>query len=248
MADASVNPRYISQLRPVFVDNVAEVHERAEQKRRCAQEDLLKKKKASESVLVFSFTKDDEPPVFMEFQDRFSYPYFTLTEGVLDHLELGPSTESAKGNKLNHTVHYYNPVHDTWMKRAVDSVILLTKPSQTLFFKATNVTSYPSFDRHFAAAAATPVSHKEVNFRHGPVLSGERRYVRRTRTKMRAGTSQTLDDVLEISSSDEVQDDTLPVLTQKRRFDQSEAPSSQRRRCGGSESESDDDGKYLCQQ
>lgn len=177
----------------------------------------------------------------MEFQEGFSYPYFTLTEAVLDHLELGPP----EGNLSNYTVHYYHPGHDTWMKQAVNSVITLTKPSQTLFLKATNVTSFPSFDRHFAAAA-TPVSQKDSTFRHGPLLSEERRHVRQTRTKMRAGVSQTLGDMLEISSDDEVQDDSLPVLnTQKRRSDsQPEALLSQRRRC---DSESDDDGMYFCQ-
>jgi hypothetical protein len=57
MADASINPRYASQLHPIFVDHVADVHERAEQKCWHAQEVLQNKKRAQEHVIVFSYTK-----------------------------------------------------------------------------------------------------------------------------------------------------------------------------------------------
>lgn len=57
MADPSINARYTSQLQPVFVDHVAEVHERAEQKRRCDQEALQDKKRMHQRVVVFSFAK-----------------------------------------------------------------------------------------------------------------------------------------------------------------------------------------------
>jgi hypothetical protein len=59
MADASINPRYTSQLRPIFVEHVAEVHERAAQKHRRDQEVLQAKKKTHKSVVVFSFPKVD---------------------------------------------------------------------------------------------------------------------------------------------------------------------------------------------
>lgn len=95
----------------------------------------------------------------MEFQEGFSHPYFRLMEAVLNHLELGLPA----GNKAPHTVHYFHLGHDTWVKLMVDSIVVLTKPLQTLFFKGINVTSYPSFDHHFTAAS-TPAFCQDFNF------------------------------------------------------------------------------------
>ena len=55
MADASINPHHASQLRPIFVEHVASVHERAEKKRQRDQELIQEKKRARERVIVFSF-------------------------------------------------------------------------------------------------------------------------------------------------------------------------------------------------
>ena len=55
MVDASINPRHASQLRPIFVDHVASVHERSEKKRQRDQELVQEKKRARERVIVFSF-------------------------------------------------------------------------------------------------------------------------------------------------------------------------------------------------
>ena len=56
MVDASINSRHASQLRPIFVDHVASVHERSEKKRQRDQELVQEKKRACERVTVFSFT------------------------------------------------------------------------------------------------------------------------------------------------------------------------------------------------
>ena len=57
MADPSIKPQHVSQLCPVFVQRVADVHQRAERKRRCDQESIQDKKKVLESITVFSFFK-----------------------------------------------------------------------------------------------------------------------------------------------------------------------------------------------
>jgi hypothetical protein len=166
----------------------------------------------------------------MDFQDGFSYPYFKLTEAVLNELELvslGP-----EGNEPSRPVHYFDPGLDAWVKMKVDSVIELNKPSQKLFLKGIHVTSYLSFDRHLGAAA-TPTSRQ--NFNPHVSLSQERSYVQQTQAMTQACTSQTLGDlpVVEISS-DEDQDKALPVLKLQKRRTQSNQPlmpSSQRRHC-----------------
>jgi len=56
-ADSSINPRFTSQLRPIFVERVADVHKKAEQKRQRNQESILEKKRIRERVLAFSFSK-----------------------------------------------------------------------------------------------------------------------------------------------------------------------------------------------
>lgn len=108
----------------------------------------------------------------------------------------------------------------------VDSVIKLTKPLQKLFFKGTNVTSYPSFDRHLEAAA-TPlrrVDNPRVS------LSQERDYVKRNKTIMKARTLDTLDEQLELTS-DEDQGNALPTLSQKRRVQSSQPLPPPRKPC-----------------
>lgn len=57
MADPSIKPHYTSQLWPVFVEHIADVHERAEQKCRHDQEALQHKKWMNQRVIVFSFAK-----------------------------------------------------------------------------------------------------------------------------------------------------------------------------------------------
>ncbi|KAI9454024.1 hypothetical protein HD554DRAFT_2179171 [Boletus coccyginus] len=206
MADPSINARYASQLRPVFIEHVADVHERAEQKRRRDQEALQDKKRMNQRVVVFSFAKNDTDPVVVDIQDGFTYPYFKLTQVVLDDLELA----SPDDDQLCRAMHYFDPAFDTWVKVKVDSVIELTKPSQKLFFKGMNVMSYSSFDRHFQAAA-TPscrVDNPCVS------LSQECNYVKCNLTIMKACTLDMLNEQLE-SMLDEDQGDALPLLSQK---------------------------------
>ncbi|KAF8436851.1 hypothetical protein L210DRAFT_3647669 [Boletus edulis BED1] len=124
MADTLINPRYASQLCPIFVDHIADVHERAEQKCWHAQEVLQDKKRARKRVVAFSFTKNNEPPVTVDFQNRFSYPYFRLTAPVLDDLELVSS--GPNGDKPCQAVHYFDSKFDTWVKMKVNSIIELS--------------------------------------------------------------------------------------------------------------------------
>lgn len=122
---------------------------------------------------------------------------------VLNDLELA----SPDDDKPCCAVHYFDPAFDTWVKVKVDSVIELTKLSQKLFFKGTNVMSYPSFDCHLAVAA-TPLCHVD-NPRVS--LSQEHNYLKHTQTIMKARTLGTLDEQLEFTS-DEDQGDALPLL------------------------------------
>jgi hypothetical protein len=57
VADATIKPRYVSQLRPIFVEHVAQVHEQAEAKRQQDQRCIQAKKSALERVIAFSFPK-----------------------------------------------------------------------------------------------------------------------------------------------------------------------------------------------
>ncbi|KAF8548466.1 hypothetical protein OG21DRAFT_1526472 [Imleria badia] len=207
MADASINPHYTSQLRPIFVEHVAEVHERAAQKHRRDQEVLQAKKKTHESVVVFSFPKNDDPPVTVEFQEGFTYPYFKLTEEVLDDLQLALS----EAETSSRAVHFFNRHLDTWVMMKVNSVIDLTGSLQKLFFKGTHVTSYPSFDRHLEAAA-TPVSRPNPRLS----LSQERSHVRRAQTMMQSHASSSLEGIIELTTDDDSGDSLPAVKLQKK--------------------------------
>lgn len=92
----------------------------------------------------------------------------------------------------------------------VDSVIELTKPSQKLFFKGINVTSYPRFDHHFGAASA-----REANLRVS--LSQERTYVKQTQTNKKARALDAFDALLELSSDENSNNPPLAPPPQKRR-------------------------------
>ncbi|KAI9464856.1 hypothetical protein HD554DRAFT_2120035 [Boletus coccyginus] len=156
-------------------------------------------------VIVFSFANNDIDSIVVDFQDGFTYPYFKLMQVVLNDLELA----SPDNDQLYCAVHYFNPAFDTWVKVKVDSVIKLTKPLQKLFFKGTNVMSYPSFDHHLQAAA-TPSHHM-----NNPCVSllQEHNYVKHNLTIMKACTLDT-DKQLE-SMLDKDQSDALSLLSQK---------------------------------
>ncbi|KAG6370687.1 hypothetical protein JVT61DRAFT_11065 [Boletus reticuloceps] len=157
MVDPSINPCHVSQLRPIFSEHVAGVHERAEKKCQRDLELVLEKRRIREHVIAFSFFKNDEDPVTVDFQHGFIYPYFKLTHSVLVDLDL---VQVGDDVTITPAVHYFDSALDTWVKMKVNSVIELTKPSQKLFFKGINVTSYPSFDRHFHSIVA---SHMVLN-------------------------------------------------------------------------------------
>lgn len=82
----------------------------------------------------------------MDIEDGFIYPYFKLTRSVLLDLEL--ITPEVTTTTLP-VVHYFDARIDNWVKKKMDGIIELAGPSQWLFFKGINVTSYPHFDKHF---------------------------------------------------------------------------------------------------
>ncbi|KAG9316080.1 hypothetical protein JVU11DRAFT_3751 [Chiua virens] len=192
MVDPSIKPRHISQLQPIFVDHIASVHERAKQKCQRNQESLLEKKQMRECVLAFSFPRNDEDPVTVDFQDGFIYPYFKLTCLVLAELELILPEDKV----VSPVVPFFDPSLNTWIKMKVDSVIELTKPSQKFFFKGVNITSYPRFNHHFSSASAC-----EANL--CVLLSQECTYVKQTQTNMKAHVVGALDALLELLSDED---------------------------------------------
>ena len=140
---------------------------------------------------------------------------------VLSDLEL----VQPGGEGVSPAVHFFDSSLDTWVKMKVDSVIELTKPSQKLFFKGVNVTSYPCFDHYFGAASA-----REAN----PCvsLSQERTYVKQTQTNKKARTLDTLDALLELSSDEDSNNPPPAPSPQKRRTQSTQPlPRSQKLRC-----------------
>ncbi|KAF8445915.1 hypothetical protein L210DRAFT_3642234 [Boletus edulis BED1] len=204
VADPSINPRHASHLRPIFVEHVASVHERAEKKRQRDQELVQEKRRACERVIAFSFYANDAEPVIVDFQDGFSYPYFRLSRPALVDLDLIPP----KSETTTPAVHYFDPALDTWVKMKIDNVIELTKPSQRLFFKGLHVTSYPRFNQLFESAAS-----RNPNLRLS--LSQERSHVKQTQTYAKARSLDTLDALLELSSDEESNDSPFTPLPKK---------------------------------
>jgi len=108
---------------------------------------------------------------------------------VLTDLELLPHCEAEPATSP--VVHYFNLMLDTWVKMKLGGVIELMRPLQKLFFKGTDVTSYPSFNRHFQSAAP-----REPNLHLS--LSQERTYVKHAQIVTKSRMS-ALDEMLELA-------------------------------------------------
>lgn len=129
----------------------------------------------------------------MDIQDGFIYPYFKLTRSILLDLDLITPGDDTTPSPA---IHFFDPTLNTWVKIKMDSIIELTKPSQKLFFKVMNVTSYPQFDQHIhSATSREPNPHVS--------LSQERSYVKNSQVIMHMCQLDAFDALLELSSAEE---------------------------------------------
>ena len=141
----------------------------------------------------------------MNFQD-FSYPYFKLTRQALIELELAHPDEEPPL-----LVHYFNPDVDYWIKTKVDSTIIVASPGQRLFFKATNVKSFPSFDRLYARTTLS-LQH-QPNLRTMLTQEHQRAKRKLVETELRAHTRQLQSrEVIDLSLASDVEDDASTIV------------------------------------
>ncbi|KAG1887855.1 hypothetical protein F4604DRAFT_1916701 [Suillus subluteus] len=158
--DFYANPRYPSQLPPVFTNTYAT---QEEERLRKHQAELLERElalTAQNTVMVFGWAADDEAPTICEFQSGFVLPRVRVTNEWLQSLGLC-------GDK---GCHYFNPTHQCWNKISVGHV--LTLPGVHVYFKNLDVKLAKDFDKHYVDQQPPATPHIRNN------LTSERAYIR----------------------------------------------------------------------
>ncbi|KAF8230069.1 hypothetical protein L208DRAFT_1157615, partial [Tricholoma matsutake] len=116
---------------------------------------------SKQGIVVYAWTKDNEPPTVQELQEGFMWPYLVLSGNVLSDLGL---------NGLH--VQLYQWDLSTWLNIKVGHQITV-KEGDCIFLKARNVKSYQDFDEHLEAGMASTVVHLCHN------LVGEHAYLQK---------------------------------------------------------------------
>jgi len=94
-ADPSDPPRFSSQLHPFFTEALARGAELREQKRREEVRRIASELRAKRTVKVFAWTKSGDP-FACSFQNGFVWPYFNLSDDVLEMVGLFNASEERK--------------------------------------------------------------------------------------------------------------------------------------------------------
>lgn len=94
-ADPSDPPRFSSQLHPFFTEALARGAELREQKHREEVRRIASELRAKRTVKVFAWTKSGDP-FACSFQNGFVWPYFNLSDDVLETVGLFNASEERK--------------------------------------------------------------------------------------------------------------------------------------------------------
>ncbi|KAG1844283.1 hypothetical protein C8R48DRAFT_780339 [Suillus tomentosus] len=158
--DFYANPRYPSQLPPVFTNAYAT---QEEERLRKHQAEILEHElalTAQNTVMAFGWAADDEAPTICEFQSGFVLPRVRVTDEWLRSLGLCG----------DNGCHYFNPTHQCWNKISVGHV--LTLPGAQVYFKNLDVKLTKDFDKHYVDQQPPATPHIRNN------LTSERAYIR----------------------------------------------------------------------
>jgi hypothetical protein len=206
--DPRPNPRYTSQMPPIFTLAAARAQEQEEKRRNLDAKRLLDAKSAQHHVVVYSwykvhaillvtwyvltlsFIQDRVEPTVFEFQGGFQWPYFVLTNEVLSEVDLLPPGVEESTVR----VQAYNMALRTWTK-VKPGHIVTAKEGEPILVKAINVTECFDFDRHLASTKAGAF-HIRSN------LPQERAAVRQ-KIKSRCKVPAPPPSVISLTSSDE---------------------------------------------
>ncbi|KAG1875861.1 hypothetical protein C8R48DRAFT_768715 [Suillus tomentosus] len=159
--DFYANPRYPSQLPPVFTNAYAMQEEEHLRKH---QAEILEHElavTAQNMVMAFGWAADDEAPTICEFQSGFVLPRVRVTDEWLRNL----------GLSVDNGCHYFNSTHQCWNKISAGHV--LTLPGVHVYLKNLDVKVAHDFDKHYIDQQPPALPHIRNN------LKGERAYVRR---------------------------------------------------------------------
>lgn len=189
--NAQPNPRYASHMPPIFTEQWRREQEIAELKRQRDAQQLENASQSKHGVVVYAWSKDNEPPSIHEFQGGWSWPYFKLTPAVLSTVELMGSTETAKP-----CIQLYRHGLSTWVTIDPGHTIELCAGDR-VFLKARHVRCPAGFDDHLRAPSKQATPHLRYN------LPRERSYIREKLKGNRKGKEREIsEDTIEVTSSD----------------------------------------------
>ena len=183
--NAFPNPRYISHMPPIFVEQWRREQELAEQKRTIDAHRIASAKQAKHSVAVYAWLEDGAPPLVHEFQSGFTWPFFTLTPEILAVVEL-----DGGGGNARSRLQLYRPSLGVWAGVSEGYTLELCEGDR-VFLRGSDVVETADFDKHLRLGSKSDIPHLRHN------LPRERREVR---NKMKGQHSNPT--VEEVSSDD----------------------------------------------
>jgi hypothetical protein len=191
--DPRPNPRYISQMPPVFTEQYAQEQDLAEKRRKAEAERLDAIAKAKHRVVAYSWIHNSEEPTVFTFQGGFTWPHFVVTLEVLLDLDL-VSEEVDDISRLRILIYDFSL--RSWSKFKLPYVVTLKEEQRCIFFKGVKVMECLNFDTHLKNSMT---SNEPYNLHRD--LRRERTYVR---NQWRALKSMA--PVIELTSSSEDED------------------------------------------
>ena len=142
--DSQINPRFSSQLQPVFADTLARDFQLREEKRREDIRRLDSERRAKQTVKVFAWTANNRDPCVCSFQSGFVWPFFNLSYYVLETIGL-----LAAGDK--HALEVYDGGECGYWTHVDVGHIIEVREGHSIFLRSKDVDICPGFKEHLAA-------------------------------------------------------------------------------------------------
>jgi hypothetical protein len=152
--DAQPNPRFASQMRPVFTQEMAREEGFREAKRSRDEARLEGLERVKHNVTVYGWSKDGQAPNVSEFQDGYVWPNFKISSAVIEDLELLTDGRT-------HVFLYRAPL-GAWTKIKPDHIVGVENQAY-VFLRAAGVSNCHDFDRHLAASIKASAPHFRLN-------------------------------------------------------------------------------------